>query len=146
MLRPLLFSILVCTVSLAQDVVGDLVEPSPDISIKALMLSQITPASDTLWGVDEPQSGAEWQVLDAAALSLIKAFEVARAGGSGSLDRQWASSATWQMFIDQEIAALSSARQAIKARNLEKLMQANDALYTPCETCHIEFNPGVTAE
>jgi len=146
MLRPLLFSIFVCTVSLAQDVDGDLVGSSPDISIKALMLSQITPASDTLWGVEDPQSDAEWQVLDDAAVSLIKAFEMARAGGSGSLDRQWANSAAWQVFIDEEIAALSSARLAIKARDMEKLWEANDALYTPCETCHIEFNPGVTRE
>ncbi len=141
MLRFLLLSIAVCSATLAQDVPGN-----AQLSIKDLMLSRITSASNTLWSVEDPQSDAEWQVFDKAASELIDDFENIRGGGSGSSDNEWASKDSWQVYIDEEIAALHAARQAIKMRDMEKLWEANDALYTPCETCHIEFNPGVASD
>ncbi|MBT5219650.1 MAG: cytochrome c [Woeseia sp.] len=146
MLRLLLLSFVVGTATLAQDVPIAADSALSDMSIKVLMLNRITPASDTLWGVEDPQSAAEWKVFDDAAKQLIDAFAQARQGGSGNSDRKWASKAAWQTYIDEEVAALDAARQAIKLRNLEQLWEANDALYTPCETCHVEFNPGVASD
>jgi len=141
MLRFLLLSIAICSATLAQEV-----SSNAELSIKDLMLSRITSASNTLWGVEDPQSDAEWQVFDNAALELSADFETLRAGGSGSNDKEWAGKDSWQQYIDEEIAALDAARQAIKMRDIEKLWEANDALYTPCEACHIKFNPGVAAD
>jgi len=141
MLRFLALSLAVCSATLAQDV-----PDNAELSIKDLMLTRITTASNTLWGVEDPQSDAEWQVFDDAALELISDFERIRSGGSGSNDKEWASKDSWQKYIDEEITALDAAREAIKTRNMDKLWEANDALYTPCETCHIEFNPGVISD
>lgn len=115
-------------------------------SIMELMTVIITPASDTLWGVDDPQTDAEWQVLTDAANTLIAAFEQAKTGGTGPNDKKWANDARWPAYVDEEMAALESAKSAIDARDIDKLFDANNDLYTPCESCHIDFNPGVSAE
>ena len=141
MYKFLLLAIAICTATLALDSPAN-----EELPIKDLMLSRITAASNILWSVEDPQSEAEWQVFDDAALELTGDFERLREGGSGSNDKKWASEAAWQKYINEEIVALDAARQAIKMRDLEKLWEANDALYTPCETCHIEFNPGVAPD
>ena len=146
MTRVLLLSLIVASSTLAQDVVVATDSSTSDMSIMTLMVSQITPASDTLWGVEDPQSDAEWQVFENAAADLIKMFDQARKGGSGENDIEWSNDAAWQKYIDEEVAALNAATIAVKSRDLEMLWAANDALYTPCEACHIDFNPAVDGE
>jgi len=108
-----------------------------------LMTDTITPASDIIWGVEDPQTDEQWQVLDDAAVTLMESFEATRNGGIGPNDDAWASEAKFQAYIDQEIAALEQARAAIAARNLDALFDAGGELYTPCEECHIDYNPAV---
>lgn len=115
-------------------------------TILEMMVVTITPASDTLWGVDDPQTDEEWQVLDDAALAVIETFGKIRKGGGGPNDAMWASEDKFQAYIDEEIAAGEAARVAITARDLDALFAAGDILYPPCENCHIDFNPGVTEE
>jgi cytochrome c556 len=120
--------------------------PAPKSSIMVLMTDTITPASDIIWGVEDPQADEEWQVLDDAAVTLMETFEATRGGGIGPNDDAWASEAKFQAYIDQEIVALEQARAAIAARNLDGLFDAGGELYTPCEECHIDYNPGVAEE
>ena len=120
--------------------------PAPKPSIMVLMTDTITPASDIIWGVEDPQTDEEWQVLDDAAVTLMETFEATRSGGSGPNDDAWASEAKFQAYIDQEIVALEQARAAIAARDLDGLFDAGGELYTPCEECHIDYNPGVAEE
>ena len=47
---------------------------------------------------------------------------------------------------DDTIAAAESAKIAIAARDMEAIFEAGDALYQPCEACHIDFNPGVASD
>ena len=115
----------------------------PKLSIMVLMTDTVTPASDIIWGVEDPQTDEEWQVLDDAAVTLMEAFEATRTGGIGPNDDAWASEAKFQAYIDQEMVALEQARAAIEARNLDGLFDAGGELYTPCEECHIDYNPGV---
>jgi cytochrome c556 len=117
--------------------------PPPKPSIMVLMTDTITPASDIIWGVEDPQTDEEWQVLDDAAVTLMESFEQTRNGGIGPNDDAWASEAKFQAYIDQEMAALEQARAAIAARNLDGLFDAGGELYTPCEECHIDYNPAV---
>lgn len=117
-----------------------------ETSIMDLMLTQIAPASDVIWSADDPQSDAEWQVFDDAADKLVAAFELSRQGGTGTSDAEWASDDRWKAYVDAEMVAINAAKLAIAARDIEKLWEANDALYTPCENCHIDFNPGVTGQ
>jgi len=117
--------------------------PAPKLSIMVLMTDTVTPASDIIWGVEDPQTDEEWKVLDDAAVTLMDAFEATRTGGIGPNDDAWASEAKFQAYLDQEMVALEQARAAIEARNLDGLFDAGGELYTPCEECHIDYNPGV---
>ena len=115
-------------------------------TIMEMMVVTITPASDIIWGVEDPQTDEEWQVLDDAAVTLMETFEAMRKGGGGPNDDAWASEARFQVYIDQEMVALEQARAAIEARDLDGLFDAGGELYTPCEECHIDYNPAVSGE
>ena len=121
-------------------------EDQPETTIMEEMVVTITPATDTLWGVDDPQTDEEWRVLDDAARTVIQSFEKIRNGGSGPNDAEWAIETKFQAYIDEEIAAGEAARAAIAARDLDALFEAGDSLYTPYETCHLDYNPGVAGE
>ena len=131
------------TVSVGQDT------GTPEVksgTILETMVVTVTPASDIIWGVEDPQTDEEWQVLDDAAVTLMKAFEATRAGGIGPNDNAWAAEAKFQAYVDQEMAAIEQSRAAIAARDLEAMFDAGGELYTPCEECHIDYNPAVSAE
>lgn len=117
-----------------------------EVTIMELMIVTITPATDTLWGVKNPQTDEEWQVLDDAAVIVTEAFEKAKHGGAGPNDMQWAREAKWQAYIGEELAAAEAAREAIANRDLDALLEAGNAMYPPCENCHIDYNPAVQGE
>lgn len=113
------------------------------LSVREIMEGVITPATDTLWGVDDPQSDGAWRVLENAALATIAAGTLVAQGGAGEHDDEWAASPEWQAFNDVMLKAAADALEAIRRRDLDALYVANDAIYLPCEGCHIAFNPGV---
>jgi len=117
--------------------------PSQTLTIREIMESVITPASDTLWGVEDPQGDDEWRVLEHAAIATIAASSLVAQGGAGPEDNAWASKPEWLAFNDVMLKAAQDALAAIRARDLDALFAANDALYPPCEGCHVAFNPGV---
>ena len=118
----------------------------PESSINELMLDVVTPTTNTLWGVTDPQTDADWNVFVVAASQVIAAGEQIKRGGSGPDDMTWAADPAWQAFADRLIDAANDARDAASAKNLDALFEANDVLYPPCEECHIQFHPGVGAE
>jgi hypothetical protein len=115
-------------------------------SIIELMTTRVAPATDTLWGADDPQTDADWQLLDDAASETIEAFIATKAGGAGPNDNNWAANNDWQAFADDVIAAAELAKLAIGERDIEALWEAGDPLYTPCEACHLVYNPGVAEQ
>jgi hypothetical protein len=110
------------------------------------MTAIITPATNTLWGVEDPQTDAEWKVLEDAALVVIDAGKQVQKGGAGPNDEQWAREPDWQDFALELTDAAESGLRAIQDRDLEALFEANDVLYPPCEGCHLKFHPGVAGE
>ncbi len=118
----------------------------PEMTIMELMVSQVVPATDTIWGIEDPQTDEEWQVFVDAADVTIAAFKQAKIGGSGPNDSTWAADPKWQIYSDQVIAAAESAKSAVAARDVEAMWDAGGELYTPCEQCHIDFNPGVQSD
>ena len=107
------------------------------------MTGVITPASNALWSVEDPQSDADWQELADAADALVDASEKIRRGGSGPNDMEWAADPAWQSFLSTLAGAASDAQDAAVAKDLDSLLDANDVLYPPCEECHLQFHPGV---
>ena len=115
----------------------------PTRSVMDQMVGDITTSTNTLWGIDNPQTDAEWQVFADAANKTIAAFEQIRSGGAGPNDKQWATDPKWQLFVDQEVTAANAIRTAVGTRDLAAVQSAGEALYNLCEACHLEFNQGV---
>ena len=121
-------------------------DDEPAVSVHELMLTVIAPATDTLWGIGDPQSDEEWQVFIDAANLVIDSAAALLQGGTGPYDNAWAASPEWRTFAEQLVAAGRDARAAAEERNLEAMWAAGEVLYPPCEDCHLKFNPGVLGE
>jgi hypothetical protein len=117
--------------------------PVPTMSINDLMVTVVTPATDTLWGIEDPQTNEEWQVYIDAANEIITASETIKIGGTGPEDNERAADPAWQAFADQLISAAQDARRAAENKDLDAMFAAGEVLYPPCEECHIQFHPGV---
>ena len=107
------------------------------------MVTVVAPATDTLWGIEDPQSDQEWQVFIDAANAVIGAGAALRQGGAGPNDNRWAADPAWQAFVDQLVDAAEFAREAAANKNLDGMYTAGEIIYPPCEECHIQFHPGV---
>lgn len=117
--------------------------PEPTMSIMELMVTVVTPATDTLWGIEDPQTDDDWQVFIDAADVIIEAGKTIKVGGTGPNDNEWASDPAWDAFADTLIGAGMDARSAANNKDVEAMYTAGEVLYPPCEECHIQFNPGV---
>jgi len=117
--------------------------PVPTMSINDLMVTVVTPATDTLWGIEDPQTDDEWQVFIDAADVIIDAGKTIKVGGTGPEDNARAADPAWQAFADQLISAAEDARRAAANKDLDAMFTAGEVLYPPCEECHIQFHPGV---
>jgi hypothetical protein len=118
-------------------------DPKPSMSIMELMVTVVTPATDTLWGIEDPQTDADWQVFIDAANVVIESGETMKIGGTGPNDNEWAGDPAWDAFADTLIGAGVDARNAANNKDIEAMYTAGEVLYPPCEECHIQFNPGV---
>ncbi len=122
-------------------VVADEPKVENPLTVDELMVSVITPATNTLWGVEDPQSDAEWQPLEDAAIAVIAAGTLVAEGGAGPRDAEWARSAEWQAFVATMNEAATDALNAARERDLDALLTATEVMYPPCEECHIKFHP-----
>ena len=130
--------------SACQNATSDTAEdPVPTMSINDLMVTVVTPATDTLWGIEDPQTDEDWQVFIDAADIVIEAGETIKVGGTGPNDNDWASDPAWDAFADRLIGAGVDARNAANNKDVEAMYTAGEVLYPPCEECHIQFHPGM---
>ena len=106
------------------------------------MVSTITPATDAIWGAEDPGSDEEWQQIEYAANTVIVAATQIKQGGSGPNDAQWASENAWQQYADMIINAAIEARKAARNKDIDAVFEAGNILYPPCEECHKQFHPG----
>ncbi len=119
-------------------------DSKPNASVLAVMTDIVTPATNTIWGIEEPQTDEEWQVYIDAAANLIDAAEQIKAGGSGPNDTAWAEDPEWQRFADVLVESGVEIQAAARDKDADTLMNvSNDKMYPPCEECHIKFHPGM---
>lgn len=112
-------------------------------SVNDIMVNIVTPATNTIWGIEDPQTDEEWQVFIEAASQLIDAATRIKSGGTGPNDSAWANEAEWQRYADVLIESGQEIQAAAAARDLETVINvSNDKMYPPCEECHIMFHPG----
>ena len=139
------FSCLAATILLiaAQVATSGDEDPVPTMSVNDLMVTVITPATDTLWGIEDPQTDEDWQVFIDAANTVIDAGETIKVGGTGPNDNTWASDPAWDAFADVMIGAGIDARNAAMNKDIDAMFTAGEVLYPPCEECHLQFHPGM---
>jgi cytochrome c556 len=113
------------------------------VSVREVMEAVITPATNTLWGVGNPQSEEDWRPYEQAAIAVIAAGTLIRTGGAGPDDAARASDQRWRDWSDAMTEAAVSALEAARARDLDAMIEATNVMYPPCEECHIAFHPGV---
>ena len=118
----------------------------PTMSVNDLMVTAVAPATDTIWGIDDPQTEEDWQVYIDAADAVIDAGRTLRVGGTGASDAGWASDPAWQAFVDALVDAGQVARKAAVERDIEQMYTAGEVIYPPCEECHLQFHPGVAGQ
>jgi cytochrome c556 len=118
----------------------------PELSVNDVMVEQIAPATNTLWGIDDPQTDDDWQVFIDAANLVIETSKSIKLGGAGPNDDAWAQDPEWQAFADRLIEAGIDARAAAENKDVDAMYAAGDILYPPCEECHLQFHPGLQQE
>ena len=112
-------------------------EVSPELSVKEIMNSIVTPATDTIWGAYQLETESQWQEVGRAATAVIGAANLLMLGGTGEGEAEIAGEAAWQRFNQQLLAAAGQVLVAVDKRDEKVLSQVgNDALYPPCESCH----------
>lgn len=111
------------------------------VSVREVMVSAITPATNTLWAADDPATEEAWQELVDAAVVVIAAGSLVKDGGAGPADNAWAAEEAWQAFSDTMIAAGVDALGAARAKDFDALVTATEVMYPPCEECHAQFHP-----
>lgn len=113
-------------------------------SVLDVMMAVVTPATNTIWGIEDPQTDEEWQVFIDAAADLIDAAQQIKAGGSGPNDSAWAKDPEWQQLADVLVESGLEIQVAARNKDVDTLMNvSNDKMYPPCEECHIKFHPGM---
>jgi cytochrome c556 len=111
------------------------------VSVRQVMMSAITPATNTLWGAEDSQDDAAWLALADAAVVVIASGTLIKTGGSGDSDAGWAAEPAWQGYADVMISAAADALAATETRDIDALMTATEVMYPPCEECHAQFHP-----
>ena len=112
-------------------------ELTPELSVKEIMNSIVTPATNTIWGAYQLETESQWQEVGHAATAVIAAANLLMLGGTGEGETEIAGEAEWQLYNQQLLAAARQVLVAVDKRDENALSQVgNDALYPPCESCH----------
>ena len=112
-------------------------ELTPELSVKEIMNSILTPATNTIWGAYQLETESQWQEVGHAATAVIGAANLLMLGGTGEGEAESAGEAEWQRYNQQLLAAARQVLVAVDKRDENALSQVgNDVLYPPCESCH----------
>lgn len=109
---------------------------------KQLMNAIVIPASNGVWGVasEPPQDDAAWLAAENHAIALAESGNLLMLG-SRVADRE-----NWLKFSAELIDTSISALEAIRARDMDKISEAGDAIYGVCEGCHMQYMPAAQPE
>jgi hypothetical protein len=102
-----------------------------------LMVHVIYPASDAVFYIETrtPTTDAEWGVLEGQTLMIAEAANLLMMPGRARDRGQWMVDA--KLMLDAGEAAFRAA----KRRDVDALVQLNEALYRSCVQCHTNYRP-----
>jgi hypothetical protein len=112
-----------------------IIRPQPVGTISELMVRVIYPASDAILYIATriPENDVQWNELEAKALMVAESANLLMLPGHARDQKQWMADA--KLMRDAGEAAL----QAAKARNVDALVNLNEAVYRSCTTCHQHY-------
>lgn len=104
---------------------------------KQLMQAIVIPASDGVWGVasEAPTDDAGWLKAENHAIALAESGNLLMIGNR-FVDRE-----NWLKYSTALTDTANTALDAIRARDMDKLSAAGDAIYEVCEGCHMQYMP-----
>lgn len=138
------FILMSLSILLAVAIVSGNAEEKQTPSVNDIMTAIITPATDIIWGIEDPQTDAEWQVFIDAAKKVEDAAKKIKAGAGGPNDATWARDPQWQLFADVLIESAQEVQEAASRHDLDTLVDvSNNKMYPPCEECHLMFLPAM---
>ncbi|HMD37467.1 MAG TPA: hypothetical protein VKH42_20975 [Vicinamibacterales bacterium] len=104
-------------------------------SMSELMIRMIYPTSDAVFYIETrtPTTEAEWGELQAKTLTLAESANLLMLPGRARDQGRWMDDT--KLMLDAGQAAYRAAR----AKNVEALVEVNDALYQSCVQCHQHY-------
>jgi len=104
-------------------------------TMSELMVRMIYPTSDAVFYIETrtPTTEAEWGELQAKTLTLAESANLLMMPGRARDQGRWMDDA--KLMLDAGQAAYRAAR----AKNVEALVEVNDALYQSCVQCHQHY-------
>lgn len=120
----------------------------PAISLNTLMVKFVDQAADPIWtaAVDPPKTDADWEQVEYHATQLATTGTLMRVGGTGVMDREWASDPAWAPFTDKMTDAALRAAAAARDKNVAEIQAAGDEIVLNCEGCHRAFKLDLPTE
>jgi len=102
-----------------------------------LMIRMIYPTSDAVFYISTrtPKTEAEWGELQAKTLTLAESANLLMMPGRARDQDRWMDDA--KLMLDAGTAAYRASR----AKDLDALVELNDALYKSCVSCHQHYRP-----
>lgn len=134
-----------CTGESRQQIAGPTASPQGAItalaSTRQVMLGITVPTSNVLFSVGEkaPASDADWEQLQASAMSLAESANLLRVDGRRIEAQEWLT------YVDALLAAARAAAQAAQEKNVDKVLELGDQIYGVCDACHKQYLPGAPA-
>jgi hypothetical protein len=111
--------------------------PAPVGTMSEIMIHVLYPASDAIFYIETrtPTTSEEWMELEMKALMLAETGNLLMTPERAWDDGQWMRDA---MLLRE---AGRAAFEAVRARDVQALIDLNDQLYQSCVTCHGNYRP-----
>jgi hypothetical protein len=109
--------------------------PEPIATTRQIMLGITAPTSDVVFGVGAkaPESDAEWEKVQASALSLAESANLLRTGPR-AVDQQ-----EWLKHLDDLVSTSKAAAAAAGEKNVDKVLEVGNSIYEVCDACHKKY-------
>lgn len=106
-------------------------------TMSELMVRIIYPASDAIFYIESrlPTTEQEWGVLEGSTLMLAESANLLMAKERAIDTDQWMRDSALML------EAAADAFDAVKAKDVDALVEVSDRLYESCTTCHRHYRP-----
>ena len=111
---------------------------TPVATVGQIQRAMVSPSSDIIFNVgsEAPETDAEWQVVEDAAVIL------AEAGNLFMMDGRRKDEGLWMELAGAMADAGANALSAAEARNVDGVLDAGNTLIEVCEACHQPYRDG----